>query len=47
MNLNNEHPTLNEILLAIKKISYLNSSLILANEKKNSLINYVKIEILK
>ena len=47
MNLKNEHPTLKEILLAIKSKNNFNSNLISANEKEYFLINYDKIEILK
>tara|TARA_X000000950_G_C13913244_1_gene659828 strand:+ start:1620 stop:2468 length:849 start_codon:yes stop_codon:yes gene_type:complete len=47
MNLNNEHPTLKEILFSIKSNKDFHSTLISENEKEFFLSNYDTIEILK
>ena len=47
MNLNNQHPTLKEILLLIKSNKDFQSSLISENEKEFFLSNYDTIDILK
>ena len=47
MNLNNEHPTLKEILLAIKTKKKFNSNLISEDEKEYFLSSFDTIEILK